>query len=154
LINELRQLQPAGPYHLVGASFGGLVAFQAARLLVQQGQDVAFLGIIDTRGPGFPTIVTSKHERLRRKFRQWITRPASHWRDRVSLRLKWIALRSSALVSSLFRPNDQPVKVDYAPEYRRQSMAYLARLPRYPGRLTLFRCENQYFHPAYEYGDI
>jgi thioesterase domain-containing protein len=45
----IRQLQPRGPYHLVGYSFGGLIALEVARLLRESGEEVAFLGMIDTR---------------------------------------------------------------------------------------------------------
>lgn len=39
----------AGPYLLAGYSFGGFVAREAARRLVECGQDVTFLGLIDAR---------------------------------------------------------------------------------------------------------
>jgi thioesterase domain-containing protein len=45
----IRQLQPRGPYHLVGYSFGGLIALEVAHLLRETGEEVAFLGMIDTR---------------------------------------------------------------------------------------------------------
>jgi thioesterase domain-containing protein len=52
-VSELRQIQPAGPYRLGGWSFGGLAAFEMARQLVEQGEDLALLAVIDT-GPGAP----------------------------------------------------------------------------------------------------
>jgi len=36
-VAEIRKLQPKGPYHIGGYCFGGLVAFEMARLLTQQG---------------------------------------------------------------------------------------------------------------------
>jgi amino acid adenylation domain-containing protein len=47
----LRELQPRGPYLLAGWSFGGLVAFEMARQLVERGEEVARLVLIDTRTP-------------------------------------------------------------------------------------------------------
>ncbi|MFI8301300.1 SDR family NAD(P)-dependent oxidoreductase [Streptomyces nigra] len=44
----MRDLQPEGPYHLLGWSFGGCLAFEAARQLKEAGQSVGFLGLIDT----------------------------------------------------------------------------------------------------------
>jgi amino acid adenylation domain-containing protein len=41
-------VQPQGPYLLGGWSFGGLVAFEMARQLQAQGQQVSFLGLFDT----------------------------------------------------------------------------------------------------------
>ncbi|MET9758084.1 SDR family NAD(P)-dependent oxidoreductase [Streptomyces sp. NPDC006372] len=44
----MRDLQPEGPYHLLGWSFGGCLAYEVARQLNERGQDVGFLGLIDT----------------------------------------------------------------------------------------------------------
>ncbi len=37
-VSEIRQVQPAGPYLIGGYCFGGLVAFEMARILTQQGE--------------------------------------------------------------------------------------------------------------------
>ncbi|MGE4802278.1 non-ribosomal peptide synthetase [Yersinia hibernica] len=47
----LRQVQPQGPYHLMGYSLGGTVAQAMAVKLQAQGEDVAFLGLLDTYPP-------------------------------------------------------------------------------------------------------
>ena len=47
-LRHLRTVQPTGPYALVGYSFGGLVAFEMARMLREAGEKVQFLGLIDT----------------------------------------------------------------------------------------------------------
>jgi thioesterase domain-containing protein/acyl carrier protein len=44
---DLLAVLPHGPYHLVGWSFGGLVAFEMARLLEARGECVALLGLLD-----------------------------------------------------------------------------------------------------------
>ncbi|WP_243146815.1 type I polyketide synthase [Scytonema sp. UIC 10036] len=51
-IQQLRILQPQGPYFLGGSSFGGTVAFEMAQQLHALGQEVALLALIDTPGPG------------------------------------------------------------------------------------------------------
>ncbi|XVN16227.1 thioesterase domain-containing protein [Pseudomonas corrugata] len=48
-VEHLRQQQPHGPYHLLGFSLGGLLAIAAAARLESQGEQVAFLGIIDSQ---------------------------------------------------------------------------------------------------------
>ncbi len=48
-VEHLRQQQPQGPYHLLGFSLGGLLAIAAAARLEGQGEEVAFLGIIDSQ---------------------------------------------------------------------------------------------------------
>jgi thioesterase domain-containing protein/acyl carrier protein len=47
-IDAIREIQPAGPYSLLGYSFGGHVAFEMAQQLRAQGQDVAQLILLDT----------------------------------------------------------------------------------------------------------
>jgi pristinamycin I synthase-3/4 len=47
-INAIQQIQPQGPYHLLGWSFGGVVAYAMACRLQQMGARVALLGIMDS----------------------------------------------------------------------------------------------------------
>nr|WP_279536704.1 thioesterase domain-containing protein [Actinomycetospora succinea] len=46
----IRGIQPDGPYHLLGYSFGGNVVHAAAAQLAAAGEEVAFAGMIDS-GP-------------------------------------------------------------------------------------------------------
>ncbi|MGY2216332.1 non-ribosomal peptide synthetase [Pseudomonas sp. SDO558_S425] len=48
-VEQLRQQQPQGPYHLLGFSLGGLLAITAAAQLERCGEQVAFLGILDSQ---------------------------------------------------------------------------------------------------------
>ncbi|HDQ72721.1 MAG TPA: MFS transporter, partial [Chloroflexi bacterium] len=50
-VEAIQEVQPEGPYLLGGHSFGGSVAFEMARQLEQQGQEVAALIILDTIAP-------------------------------------------------------------------------------------------------------
>ncbi len=52
-LSHLRRAQPSGPYRLAGICFGGVLAFEMARLLREQGQDVEFLALIDTLNPAW-----------------------------------------------------------------------------------------------------
>ncbi|MDF5723734.1 MAG: amino acid adenylation domain-containing protein [Rhizonema sp. PD37] len=47
-IQAIQTVQPQGPYQIGGWCFGGLVAFEMAHQLQTQGQQVSFLGLIDT----------------------------------------------------------------------------------------------------------
>ena len=47
-VKLLRQFQPKGPYYLGGWCFGGNVAMEMAHLLVEQGQQVALLALMET----------------------------------------------------------------------------------------------------------
>ncbi|MGC0314341.1 amino acid adenylation domain-containing protein [Kitasatospora acidiphila] len=44
----IRAVQPSGPYHLLGHSFGGLVVYAMAEHLQGLGEEVALLGIMDS----------------------------------------------------------------------------------------------------------
>ncbi|MEW9581500.1 acetoacetate--CoA ligase [Paraburkholderia sp. DGU8] len=47
-IEQMRAVQPQGPYALVGYSFGGLVAFEIAQQLIATGEKIELLGLLDT----------------------------------------------------------------------------------------------------------
>ncbi|HET6178196.1 MAG TPA: amino acid adenylation domain-containing protein [Candidatus Sulfotelmatobacter sp.] len=47
-LKAIRTIQPEGPYFLGGLSFGGTVAFEMARQLRAQGEEVALLALFDT----------------------------------------------------------------------------------------------------------
>ncbi|MFT3898693.1 MAG: polyketide synthase Pks13 [Gordonia sp. (in: high G+C Gram-positive bacteria)] len=65
---KLREIQPHGPYVLVGWSFGGALAYGVAQLLREEGEDVDFIGLIDVVRPKEDMVETpdSKRERLER----------------------------------------------------------------------------------------
>jgi aspartate racemase len=50
-IKEIRAFQPQGPYHLLGASFGGLVIYEMACQLRQQNQNVGLVAMLNTNCP-------------------------------------------------------------------------------------------------------
>lgn len=50
-IRSLKRFQPQGPYHLGGFSFGCFVAYEMARRLVEQGQRVEVLALVDEPAP-------------------------------------------------------------------------------------------------------
>jgi pimeloyl-ACP methyl ester carboxylesterase len=51
-VQIIRHAQPKGPYHLSGWSLGGTLAAMVAALLEVEGQEIAFLGLIDPFIPG------------------------------------------------------------------------------------------------------
>ena len=46
-VSELREVQPSGPYQLVGFCFGGVVALEMAGLLEAAGEEVGLVAVID-----------------------------------------------------------------------------------------------------------
>lgn len=56
-VEEIRRVQPHGPYHLLGWSVGGVIAHAMAVHLVGLGEQVAYLGIMDSRPEDEPVIL-------------------------------------------------------------------------------------------------
>jgi amino acid adenylation domain-containing protein len=52
-IDELREIQPTGPYLLGGASYGGMIALEMAQQLAAAGERTSLLCMFDTYGPGY-----------------------------------------------------------------------------------------------------
>jgi amino acid adenylation domain-containing protein len=51
LLRLMRELQPEGPYYVGGLCVGGLVAYEAARQLMAQGQQVALVALFEAGAP-------------------------------------------------------------------------------------------------------
>ena len=47
-VTQILERQPQGPYYLAGHSFGGLVTYEIARLLLAQGATLGLVGLLDT----------------------------------------------------------------------------------------------------------
>ncbi|WP_076417709.1 non-ribosomal peptide synthetase [Colwellia sp. UCD-KL20] len=87
--NVLKQVQPHGPYHFLGYSFGGTVAMALASKLEQQGEKVAFVGLLDTYPPEGqewkgPT-EEEANEEVEREKRQFLASAESNLSDEASL---------------------------------------------------------------------
>jgi len=50
-IDQMRSVQPQGPYWLIGHSLGGLIAYEMASKLAEAGERVEFLGLLDCEAP-------------------------------------------------------------------------------------------------------
>lgn len=52
-IDEIKKLQPEGPYYLGGYCFGGIVAYEMAKQLTSQGQEIALLANFNAVSPTY-----------------------------------------------------------------------------------------------------
>jgi amino acid adenylation domain-containing protein len=50
-VQEIRSVQPEGPYHLGGWCVGGIIAYEMARQLQEANQEVALLALLDSAPP-------------------------------------------------------------------------------------------------------
>ncbi len=49
MVRLIHETQPEGPYRIAGWSFGGILAYEIAQLLLERGENLEFLGLIDAR---------------------------------------------------------------------------------------------------------
>lgn len=54
MLEDMRRLQPHGPYHLAGFSLGGEFAYEMARQLRADGEAVELVALLDCPAPGYP----------------------------------------------------------------------------------------------------
>jgi amino acid adenylation domain-containing protein len=52
-VRLIREIQPQGPYAVIGWCAAGVVAFETAQQLVQMGHEVSFIGILDGWAPDY-----------------------------------------------------------------------------------------------------
>jgi thioesterase domain-containing protein/acyl carrier protein len=146
-LRQVRAIQPAGPYHFAGHSSGGLVVFEMACQLREQGDTVGLLALLDCD----PHTGKSAHQ----SFRDWNSLKASFSRARRAFQL-----RTSGVREFLHRAIDYrriKVKIWLAARSRRKGRAhgrvaaegYLALALRdyefrpYPGNITLFIAQDE-----------
>ncbi len=59
-LDVIKSRQKTGPYRLLGYSFGGLVAYEIARLLEIKGEKIEFIGLLDTAHPALTEVNAAK----------------------------------------------------------------------------------------------
>lgn len=65
LLEQIRAIQPHGPYRLAGYSLGGLLAYELAGRLRQGGEDVVYCALIDTVTPALARAEAGNDRRRR-----------------------------------------------------------------------------------------
>ena len=110
-IREMRDVQPCGPYQLLGSSFGGVVAFEMARQLGAAGERVQLLAMLDSFAPGFsrPNSVRGWIHHLRRAVRRM--RPQKSLTE-ASDRGEWEQLRELFRIEATRAYKPQPFASD------------------------------------------
>jgi acyl transferase domain-containing protein/thioesterase domain-containing protein len=146
-LEEIRSVQPHGPYFLGGFSGGGLTALEMAQKLRKAGEEVSLLAMLDTPLPMRPRL-SAKH------------RAAIQWQDLThggaSYVARWAERRVRWEVSRLERRFAEPVENgeaqfhDKAIEAAFRAALPLYRVERYEGYVALFRPAP---HPTWTLAD-
>jgi thioesterase domain-containing protein/acyl carrier protein len=86
-VNEIRKVQPHGPYRLGGYCAGGTKAFEMASVLEEMGEQVNIVVLVDTQNLAFPKLMPT-HKAVYRLVRFFFQRIAFHSRRLFSMPLK------------------------------------------------------------------
>jgi amino acid adenylation domain-containing protein len=84
-LRQVRAVQPSGPYHFAGHSSGGMVVFEMACQVREQGENVGLLALLDCD----PDTGKSVHQ----PFRDWSSLKASFLRARAGFQLRTFGVR-------------------------------------------------------------
>jgi len=110
----IRQRQAHGPYHLAGLCFGGIVAYEAARQLEAQGEEIALVAVFDGALPRAARI--DQIERLRSYVLAAIREPQEipafvrRTIEGLAARVPWLkGPWQAAKVSGFAEPHDVPI---------------------------------------------
>jgi thioesterase domain-containing protein/acyl carrier protein len=140
-VEEIRALQPRGPYLLAGYSGGGVVAYEMAQQLKASGEEVPLLVFFDTYHPQMPLRAVSYSRRLMRLRKEGLRYVRELVRDRIEraravrerLQIKLCLLRGRPIPHAL---RDRQLTEGFsraAARYRPQP---------WPGKAILFRAET------------
>jgi thioesterase domain-containing protein len=137
-IAAIREVQPHGPYLLGGYSGGGVIAFEMAIQLRQQGEIIALVALLDTFSPLVPELRYS----LRQRALAWWTGGRRHALERVRW---WTSCWRYKRWLGETTHEDRVVPI----ELRDTQLfyAFVAAIKRYQpqvysGKVTLFRAKN------------
>jgi len=156
-INEIRKAQRRGPYFLGGYCLGGAVAFEVARQLRSQGEQVALLALFDTMnwtGVSVPSIwLRSCHlgQRLTFHVTNFLSLDsdgkAEFLREKAKTAWRRVRVWRSILRAKFGEPSaasDSDAWI-LGQIWRANIRAYMNYAPRpYPGAVTDFRPAKQY----------
>jgi polyketide synthase 13 len=65
----IKAIQPEGPYVFVGWSLGGILAYEVARQMEEEGIEVAYVGLLDTVMPG--TKIPDTKDEVRKRWERY-----------------------------------------------------------------------------------
>jgi thioesterase domain-containing protein/acyl carrier protein len=146
VIRQMRQLQPTGPYHLVGYSLGGVIAFEVGLQLRAAGERVGLLALFDAL-LWTPPVSLSLPQKLKLHMRNL-------WHNSNAARILYLGARLRLLKERLRRrdfrraDNDFILGLKLSAASRRVAEvhwdAWRDYRPRvYDGKLTLFVAEQR-----------
>ena len=151
-LKDIRATQPAGPYHIVGFSLGGLIGCEIARKLAEQGEEVGSLILLDSFLPTGWNDTKERKAAMRRlepttrTLLKNVVSRMSELRARGKIRYfgelianrvpaRWLVAFGDYLIDK-GRPIPPSMRPAFRTAVHRRASAAYAPAP-YPGRLTV-----------------
>jgi thioesterase domain-containing protein/acyl carrier protein len=139
-IEEIKTLQPEGPYLLGGLSFGGVIAFEVAQQLVSQGDQVALLALFDSCLPGAQKVLPMPiYKRLLHHLNQILQIGPNYLLEMLKRKMN-ISYGKIAFKNNFFRIKNLEYLIRreaYNQGVKKYSINYVPQV--YPDRVTLFK---------------
>jgi amino acid adenylation domain-containing protein len=148
-LKVIRSRYPHGPYYLAGHSFGGLIALEIGRRLIEQGEQVPLLGLLDTLPPG----MKRKNSLPTRLIIHWDNlRAAESLRDvaaYISKRIQRLVLRMIKLQPIRRLVEISKISVRDKNASASVAVAWYAPMP-YPGDVVLFMVSERPWYMTWD----
>ena len=161
-VEEIRTLQPEGPYALGGLCIGGVIAFEMAQQLRAKGETVDVVALLDSSAGNSGYKESAFFWNFLRDLPSWLIGFLQlnrfQWRSLTQLKVK----SAKRILAGIFRSSGEESRPDEVSRYikdlgdvfgfseqhrkvaRAQHQALRAYRPRvYPGKVTLFRARKQ-----------
>lgn len=107
-IQELRELQPKGPYYLAGYSSGGIIALEAADILRKQGEAVPLVILLDSRHPS----TGSRRLRADEHFQDFLSNPFAYAFGKTMKTVHRAQTRSGIRQLHKYIESNQPIPLE------------------------------------------
>ncbi|HSD24549.1 MAG TPA: amino acid adenylation domain-containing protein [Solirubrobacterales bacterium] len=136
-LEEIRKVQPRGPYYISGSCVGGVVAYELAQQLRADGEEVPILVLIDSNYPTRPRMIRNQVLNLwKDTLPPGVARPGG---------LRGMAARAQDRARVLFSPTEEQRigmrRSAIGNRYLRRILRY--RPEPYEGKLVFLACEER-----------
>lgn len=154
-LEEIKLVQPQGPYFLAGHSFGGFVAFEMAQQLSRQGENVAVLALFDCFGPNgydkstfFQRLSIHLHNLSELSFKEKVTYFTERVKYILQSKIPWSWQQQYCKLTNFMRSPEQKLisqieDLNFQAHYR-----YIPTV--YQGKLTLFPAQVRQVHGYFD----
>ncbi len=148
-IADIRKVRPKGPYHLLGYSFGGTVVLEMAHQLRAAGEEVALVGMIDSKSKDYEVQLarlSTVQTKINRRMNRFVgNTDRLDWKSRVKYiheKMTTRAIRFACMAAAALHMKHVPAFMRSAYDINYVAVQNYTVRP-YDGKLVLFRASYQ-----------